>query len=185
MIAAQNVSLLRLLTLFVSTLSLAVAVLALPGSASADLPRKPACSQVTAKLLKSTFGSTFAERPTATEHRTGTVDHLRCIYSSLDGDLEIDYFRYSSDTAARAHFAAVKRSLIRRGNNQAIDTVTQLLPLVTVRGIGDMALRSTDGSVIEFVDGIDTVTIENGFADLSLQTTAKSVVFAKRVDSHG
>ncbi len=163
---------------------LAAGAMALPSVASADLPRKPACSNVTAQQLKSTFGFSFSSRPSSTERETKTLHHLGCTYRSSEGNLSISYNRYSSSAAARAHFSAVKRSLIRQANNGISDGVTQLLPLVKLRGLGDLALRSTDGTVVEFVDGIDGVTIRNGFADVGPQEVRKMVVFAGYVDEH-
>lgn len=164
---------------------LVAGLLVLPSVASADLPRAPACSNVTSKLLKSTFGFSFSAHPTSRERRTNTLQHLACTYRSAEGDLSIAYNRYSSDAAARAHYASVRKSLIRQGNDSSGMTITQLLPLIKLRGIGDMAFRSTDGTVLEFVDGVDSVTIEHGFADLTRRTTRRMVALAGYVDRHG
>jgi hypothetical protein len=172
-------------TLSVASLVLAVGVLALPLTASADLSKKPACSTVTATLLKSTFGYSFSAHPTSKAHQTKTLQHLVCTYRSGQGDLSIEYDRYSSGKAARAHYDSFRKSLIRQGNSDSGMTVTQLLPLVKLRGLGDIAFRSTDGTVVEFVDGADSVTIENGFAELDLRMTRKMVALARYVDGHG
>jgi hypothetical protein len=114
------------------------------------------------------------------------VQHLGCTYRSADGDLTIAYNRYSSGQAALAHYTSVKKELIRQGNNDSSGmTVTELLPLIRLRGIGDKALRSTDGTVVEFVDGVDSVTIEHGFADLNRRTTRGMVALAGYVDHRG
>lgn len=167
----------------VVSLLIAAGVLAAPITASADLPKLPACSRVASTLLKSTFGFSFSSRPTAKEQRTKTFDHLRCTYTSRSGDLSVDYYRYTSDNAARAHYVAVKTSLIRQGNNGS--GITQLLPLIKLHGIGDIALRSTDGTVVEFVDGIDCVELEHGFANVTPQTTRGMVALATYIDRHG
>jgi hypothetical protein len=171
--------------LSVATLLLVVSVLALPVAASADLPAKPTCSRVTSKLLKSTFRYSFSAHPTAKAHHTKTLQHLGCTYRSPDGDLTIAYNRYESAAAARAHYTSVRRSLIKQGNNDSGMGITQLLPLIKLRGLGDMALRSTDGTVVEFVDGVDSVTLEHGFADLTPRVTREMVALAAYVDHHG
>jgi hypothetical protein len=149
-------------------------------------PKKPACSDPTAKQLKSMFGFSFSRHPTAKRHQTKAVRHLECTWSSADpGDLTIDYDRYSSVATARAQYRSDRRALIREGKNQPPDIPSQLLPLINVRGIGDLALRSTDGTVIEFVDGIDTVRIENGFADLSYRMTLRMLALARYIGAHG
>ncbi len=168
-----------------TTLLLVLGVLAMPFAASADLPKKPACSAVTSTLLKSTFKFSFSTHWTSKEHQTKTLQHLACNYTSAEGDLSIDYNRYSSDKAARAHYNSVRRSLIRQGKNEPPDTITQLLPLIKLHDIGEMAFRSTDGTVVQFVDGVDSVTIENGFADLSHQEVREMVAFAVHIDRHG
>jgi hypothetical protein len=172
-------------SLLAVTLLLVVGVMALPSAASADLPKKPACAAVTATQLKSTFKFSFSSHWTSKEHHTTTLQQLACNYRSAEGDLSIDYYRYSSDKAARAHFSSVRKALIRQGNNGSPDSIVQLLPLIKLRGIGTMALRSTDGTVVEFVNGVDSVTIENGFADLTSRTVREMVAFARYVDLHG
>lgn len=165
---------------------LVVGVLVLASAASASLPTKPECSDVTSTVLQSTFSFSFSTHWTSKGHRAKTVDHLGCVYRSADGALSIDYNRYLSAAAARAHYVTVRKSLTRRGNAGASSmSVTQLLPLVELRGVGDVALRSTDGTVIEFVDGVDSVTIEHGFADISPRTTRAMVALAGYVDHHG
>jgi hypothetical protein len=172
-------------TLSAVTVLLVAGVLTLPSAASASLPKKPACSDVSSTLLKSTFGFSFSTHWTSKEHHTATLQRLACTYRSADGDLSIAYSRYPSDTAARARYSSARRSLIRQGNNEPPDAMTQLLPLVKLRGIGDLALRGTDGTVVQFGDGAYFVTIENGFADLNSRTTRKMVALARYVDSHG
>lgn len=175
----------RARTFTVAVLLLLTAVV-LPSTSSANLPRKPACSAVTATLLKSTFGFSFSSHPSSTSKQGKTVQHLGCTYRSADGDLTIAYNRYSSGQAALAHYTSVKKELIRQGNNDSSGmTVTELLPLIRLRGIGDKALRSTDGTVVEFVDGVDSVTIEHGLADLNRRTTRGMVALAGYVDHRG
>jgi len=173
----------RLRALLCTGLALAIGVLALPLTASANLPKKPACSAVTAKQLKSAFGYSFSH-PTAKAHQTKTMQRLVCTYTSDQGDLSIEYDTLLSNKAARARYAAVQKALIREANNTPVDIPTQLLPLLPVGGLGDTALRSTDGTVVAFVDGVDCVTIENGFAEIDRRMTRKMVAFAHYVDGH-
>jgi hypothetical protein len=168
-----------------ASLLIAIAALAAPIPASADLPNKPACSALTGALLKSRFGFTFSNRSSSQEHHTPAVDHLSCRYTSRDGDLTIAYNRYSSDRAARSRYSSDKKSLIRRGNGGSGLTINQILPLIKLHGIGDMALRSTDGTIVEFTDGIDCVRIENGFAAINSRTTREIVALATYVDRNG
>lgn len=160
-------------------------VLALPAAGLGDLPKKPSCSALTPALLKSSFGFTFSAHAIAKQHRTTTLQHLACTYRSKDGELSIAYNRYTSASAARAHYASVRRSLIKQGNDSSGMGITQLLPLVKLRGLGDMAFRSTDGTVVEFVDGVDSVTLEHGFADVTPRVTREMVALAGYVERHG
>jgi hypothetical protein len=175
-------------TLAVISLALAAGVLALPSAASANLPTKPSCSAVARTLLRSTFGYSFPRYPTSKQHHTKTLQRLVCTYHSgrggKDGDLSIEYYRYSSNNAARAHYSSIRKRLIRQGNNQSMDVISQVLPLIKLRGICDMALRTDDGTTVQFVEGVDFVTIDNGFADINSRTISGMVALASYVDRH-
>jgi hypothetical protein len=168
------------------SLLLVVAASALPAAASADLPKRPSCADVSPALLKSTFGFSFSIHAISKEHQSKKLQHLDCDYRGAAGDLSLVYKRYSSDKAARADFSSVRKSLIRRGKAEAADSFVQLLPLSKLRGVGDMAFRSDDGTVLQFVDGVDSVTIENGFPlDTPIRIIRGMVALAKYVDRHG
>lgn len=172
-------------TFAVASLLLVAGALALPGAVPAKLPKKPACTDVSAALLKRTFGFSFSKHGRSRRHDTRSVRHLACVYRSSAGELSITYDRYPSVAAARAHYVSFRKALIRRGNAEPPDAMTQLLPLVKLPDIGDAAFRSTDGTVVEFVDGVATVTLEHGFAQLTPRVTRAMVSLAEHVDRRG
>lgn len=182
--------LLRRLVASGALLGLGAVVLA--GTASADLPRKPACSDVSYAMLESTLAKLdFTPiRSTAKAHRTKTERKVVCFWYGPKGSKNppappggvvlIQYDRYSSHKAALADYVASREWAIRHKGT-----------VVNLHGIADVAYRVHGGPPggygVFFVDGADFVTIKAGFADIYPISVANRgmVSLAKQVDRVG
>jgi hypothetical protein len=156
-----------LLRVAVLSAVLGVGAVVLAATAAADLPKPPACSDVSDALLESTLAKlNFAPiRSTAKVHQTKTVRKVVCFWYGPKGSKNppvapggmvlIQYNRYTSAKAALTDYRASQHGVH---------------PVIDLQGIGDAAYRVTggppsDGYGVFFVDGIDVVTIKAGFAD--------------------
>jgi len=162
-----------------------VAALALSGSAFANLPKKPACSDISYALIDSEFR--FSPTVTHSEvmpHQIITHQpSLTCFYytgtSYLKPSKEVT-IQYDTGTTktARALYQYYMREVNRDQNYGPAQSIT---------GIGDSAFVNTGkngGTVVTFLDGTDVVTIKHGVGPEQAGTPAVIQAiesFAKRV----
>ena len=130
------------------------AVLILATAASADLPKKPACSDVSYATVDSTFGS--AE--TITQATTGTnlfhTSMLNCNYCNPGCKTnEGQQIQYDHGTVGE----------IRAFYNYMLKQVKKGGPVSKVGGVGDAAFTQSDGiRLLVFRSGHDIVFIKGG-----------------------
>lgn len=148
----------RILPLLTMVVALAAVVL-LPATASANLPKKPACSDLSYSL----FGPIFGTTPTATQTRTSPrniITHqpqLGCEYTGPSFGVEVLYDHGTKGTAL-AYYRY--QEAWNRKHEAGVEGLVQTL--TPVAGLGDAAYLFYNDCCLMVLDGADVVTIKHG-----------------------